>query len=190
MPMIVFYHAPQSRALIVHWMLEELGAPYRFHLLDLSKGEHKEPAYLAVNPMGKVPAIDHDGTVVTEAAAICAYLADAFPAAGLAPPLGDGRRGPYFRWLFFGPGCLEPATVDRMFPRGDAAPASALGYGSLDSTLDVLTDAVAAGPYLLGDMFSAADVVIGSGLPRGMAPGAPPQRQGVVASTAPHPAPP
>src|SRR3546814_18897098 len=135
MPMIVFYHAPQSRALIVHWMLEELGAPYRFHLLDLSKGEHKEPAYLAVNPMGKVPAIDHDGTVVTEAAAICAYLADAFPAAGLAPPLGAGRRGPHFRLLFLGPGCLEPATVARTFPRGAPPPATPPGYASLHPPL-------------------------------------------------------
>ncbi|MFN4087486.1 MAG: glutathione S-transferase family protein [Alphaproteobacteria bacterium] len=171
----------RSRSLIAHWMLEEIGAPYRFHLLDLAKGEHKAPGYLAVNPMGKVPAIDHDGTVVTEAAAICAYLADAFPAAGLAPPPEDARRGSYYRWLFFGPGCLEPAIIDRMFQRGGNAPEGALGYGTFDGVLDVVESAVASGPYLLGDMFSAADVVLGSGLSWGMMTGAVPERPEIAA---------
>jgi glutathione S-transferase len=165
--MLTLYHAAPSRSAIGHWMLEEIGAPYRLHVLDLQKREQKAPAYLAVNPMGKVPALDHDGVVVTEAAAICCYLADAFPEAGLAPPLGDKRRGPYLRWLFFAPSCLEPAVIDRMLQR-PAAPAASLGYGDFETTVEVVAKAVAAGPYLLGDMFSAADVVLGSGVLWGM----------------------
>ena len=115
---LVFYHNPMSRGRIVHWMLEEVGAPYETKVVDLEKREHKSPAYLAVNPMGKIPAIVHGDTVVTETAAICAYLADAFPRAGLAPPPGDRARGTYYRWLFFAAGCLEPALVDRMRWRG------------------------------------------------------------------------
>jgi glutathione S-transferase len=181
-PEIVFYHAPQSRALIVHWMLEEVGAPYRMHLLDLKKGEHKKPAYLAVNPMGKVPALAHGEVVITEAAAICAYLADAFPDARLAPSVGDRRRGSYFRWLFFGPGCLEPAVTDRMLER-PAGPSGSLGYGTFDTMLDVVTKALAPGPYLLGDQFTAADVVLGSGLQWGMMTKAIPERPEIVTYT-------
>jgi glutathione S-transferase len=179
-PEIVFYHAPQSRSLIVHWMLEELGQPYRFHLLNLAKGEHKRPDYLAINPMGKVPAIRHGDTVVTEAAAICAYLADAFPAAGLAPRPGDRRRGSYFRWLFYGPSCLEPAIVDRMADR-PIVPAGRLGYGDYDTVMDVVARAVSSGPFLLGEQFTAADVVIGSGIRWGMAVKGLPQRPEFVA---------
>ncbi len=174
-PDIVFYHAPQSRSIIVQWMLEELGEPYRLHLLNLKKDEHKQPGYLAVNPMGKVPAIAHKGVVVTEAAAICCHLADAYPSAGLNVPVGDLRRGPYLKWLFFGPSCLEPAIIDRMFKRPDVMP-GALGYGSYDATLDLVAKAVATGPYLLGPHFSAADVVIGSGLTWGMMIKALPER--------------
>jgi glutathione S-transferase len=165
--MLTLYHAAPSRSLTAHWMLEEIGAPYHLHMLDLAKREHKEPAYLRVNPMGKVPALDHDGVIVTEAAAICCYLADAFPEAGLAPPIGDPRRGPYLRWLFFGPSCLEPAVVDRLFQRPPADPRS-IGYGDFETTIDVVADAVASGPYLLGEMFTAADVVLGSGVVWGM----------------------
>lgn len=179
--MIVLYHSPQSRSIVAHWMLEEVGTPYRLHLLDLHKGEQKRPEFLAINPMGKVPAIDHDGVVVTEAAAICAYLADAFPEAGLAPQPGDPRRGAYFRWLFFGPGSLEPAILDRMFPRPAAVPAMALGYGTVDAPLDAIAAAVKTGPYLLGDLFSAADVVVGSGLQWAMMAGAVPQRADLAA---------
>jgi len=146
-PEIVFYHAPQTRAAIVHWMLEEAGAPYRLQLLDLKKGEHKAAGYLAVNPMGKVPALAHGDVVITEAAAICCYLADLFPDARLAPPIGDRRRGPYLKWLFFGPGCLEPAILDRMLER-DSGPPGRVGYGSFDAMLDVVAKAVARGPYL------------------------------------------
>ena len=114
---ITFYHAAPSRGSIVHWMLEEVGAPFAIELCDLSKGSRRQPGYLAINPMGKVPAIVHRGVVITEAAAICCYLAETFPAAGLAPPLGDPQRGTYLRWLFFEPASLEPAIVDRMLQR-------------------------------------------------------------------------
>ncbi|HJQ55384.1 MAG TPA: glutathione S-transferase family protein [Vineibacter sp.] len=162
-PDIVLYYAPQSRSIIAHWMLEELGQPYRLQPLNLKKEDHKQPSYLAINPMGKVPSITHKGVAISEVAAICCFLADVYPEAGLAVPAGDKRRGPYLKWLFFGPSCLEPAIVDRMFKRPDAA-ASSLGYGSFDATLDVVAKAVAAGPYLLGEKFTAADVVIGSNL--------------------------
>ena len=166
-PEITFYHAPQTRSVIVRWMLEELGVPYQVERIDLASGEHRKPAYLTVNPMGKVPALAHRGVVVTEAAAICAYLADTFPQAGLAPPIGDPRRGLYCKWLFFGPGCLEPAVTDRMLNR-EPGPRAQLGYGDLDTTLAVIAAAVEPGPYLLGEQFSTADVVLGSGLRWGL----------------------
>ena len=114
---VVFYSNPMSRGGIVHWMLEELGAPYRYEVVDLEKGEQKTPRFLAINPMGKVPAIVHRGTVVTECAAICAYLADAFPAAKLAPPTDSPARGSYYRWLFFAAACVDAAVVDRAMQR-------------------------------------------------------------------------
>jgi glutathione S-transferase len=163
------YHAAPSRSSIAHWMLEEIGQPYELHVLSLKDGDNRKPAYLAINPMGKVPALKHGDTVITEAAAICCYLADAFPQAGLAVPIGDARRGPYLKWLFFGPSCIEPAVTDKAFKRAEAPPRGALGYGEYDTVMDVLADAVRAGPYLLGQQFTAADVVIGSGLRWGMA---------------------
>jgi glutathione S-transferase len=159
---IVFYYNPMSRARIVHWMLEEVGAPYRMELVSFEKGEHKKPGFLAVNPMGKLPAIVHRNTVVTESAAICAYLADAFPAARLAPKNEDPARGTYFRWLFFGAGCVEAATIDRMLGRPQPERTAALGYGTYNDTLNALEKALAPGPYILGDQFSAADVYVGS----------------------------
>jgi glutathione S-transferase len=159
---IVFHHNPMSRGRIVHLMLEEVGAPYRVVLHSFDKGEHKSPAYLAVNPMGKIPAIEHRGTVVTEAAAICAYLADAFPAARLAPALDDPARGTYLRWLFFGAGCVEPALVDHAFQRPPVPRPGAIGYGSYEDTLGALEKAIAPGPFILGDRYSAADVYVGS----------------------------
>jgi glutathione S-transferase len=143
-------------------MLEESGAPYRFEAMSLEKGDHKKPAFLAVNPMGKVPAIVHRGTVITECAAICAYLADAFPQANLAPPTGSPARGTYYRWLFFGAACVEPAVIDRMLARPLPERVSALGYGRCEDTLDTLEKALSPGPYILGAQFSAADVYIGS----------------------------
>jgi glutathione S-transferase len=162
--MLTLYHAIPSRSSIARWMLEEIGEPYEIRLLNLQSGENRKAAYLGINPMGKVPALDHDGVIVTEAAAICAYLADKYPAAGLGVAIGDKKRGPYLKWLFFGPSCFEPAVTDRAFPRKEDARASTLGHGDLETVLDVLAEAVATGPYLLGEQFTAADVVIGSGL--------------------------
>jgi glutathione S-transferase len=168
MAKLTLYHAAPSRSSIVRWMLEEIGEPYEIQLLSLSKGENRAPDYLAVNPMGKVPALRHGDAVITEAAAICAYLADEFPRAKLSIPIGDSRRGPYLKWLFFGPSCIEPAMMDRAFPRKEDARRAALGYGDFDTVIKVLTDAVAHGPYILGEQFTAADVVIGSTLRFGM----------------------
>lgn len=159
---IVFYYHPMSRARTVHWMLEEVGTPYRKQLVRFDKNEHKAPSFLALNPMGKLPTIVHRGVVVTEAAAICAYLADAFPAARLAPPVDDPRRGTYLRWLFFAAGCVEPALVDRGFQRTPIDRPSAIGYGTYEDTVNVLEKVIAPGPYVLGDQFSAADVFLGS----------------------------
>ncbi len=155
---IVFYTNPQSRGRIVHWMLEEVGAPYRTELISFEKNEQKSPAYLAINPMGKVPAIKHRGVVVTEVGAILTYLADAFPKAGLAPKLDDPARGTFLRWMFFGQGCLEPALVDRMLDRPAPARTAGLAYGTYDTTLSTLERAVTPGPFVLGQRFSAVDV--------------------------------
>jgi glutathione S-transferase len=159
---LVFYTNPQSRGRIVRWMLEEIGQPYRTELLEYGT-TMKAPEYLAVNPMGKVPAVKHGDTVVTEAAAICAYLADAFPAAGLAPPPGDRSRGPYYRWLFFTAGPVEAAVSNKalgfVVPEGRER---MMGYGSHPEVMDALEAAVSRGEYILGDRFSAADVYVGS----------------------------
>ena len=170
---IVFYHNPRSRSQMVHWMLEEAGAPYRVVPIDFEKGEHKSPSFLALNPMGKLPTIEHRGVVVTETAAIIAYLADAFPAAGLAPPPGDALRGPYYRWLFFGAGCIEPALLDKMMKRPEVERKAAVGWGSYDEVVSTLAKALAKGPYLLGEKFTAADVYVGSELRFAMMFGAP-----------------
>jgi len=166
---LTLYHAAPSRSSIVHWMLEEIGEPYDMHVLSLKNGDHKRPEYLAINPMGKVPAIRHKDVVITEASAICTYLADEFPRAKLNVPVGDPRRGIYLKWLFFSPSCVEPAIIDRAFPRKDPAPPSALGYGDSDMVMNVLAKGVgAADPYLMGEQFTAADVIVGSGLRWGM----------------------
>jgi glutathione S-transferase len=168
MPELTLYHAAPSRSSVVHWMLEEVGEPYELHLLSLKNGDNRKPEYLKVNPMGKVPALRHGEMVMTEVAAICTYLADAFPKAGLNVPIGDPRRGRYLQWLFFSPSCAEPAMMDRMFPRKEAAPRNAMGYGDYDTTFEVLADAVRGGPWILGEQFTAADVVVGSLLRWGM----------------------
>ncbi len=165
---IVFYTHPMSRGRIVRWMLEEIGQPYRTELLDFGT-TMKAPAFRAVNPMGKVPAILHRGTAVTEAAAICAYLADAFPQAGLAPPPGDPARGPYYRWMFFAAGPVEAAVSNRAL--GVEVPPERrgmVGYGSLDEVVTALDHAVSQGAYLAGDRFTAADVYVGSQIGWGM----------------------
>jgi glutathione S-transferase len=159
---LVFYTNPMSRGRIVRWMLEEVGQPYRTEVLDYASSM-KAPAYLAINPMGKVPAILHGDTVVTEAGAICAYLADAFPEAKLAPPLGDKRRGTYLRWMFFAAGCVEPAAWHKAMqfePPADKR--GMVGYGTMGDVLKALELALSNGDYILGDMFSAADVYVGA----------------------------
>jgi len=165
---IVFYSSPMSRGRIVHWMLEEVGAPYRFEVMNLEAQDQKKPGFLAVNPMGKVPAIVHRGTVVTECGAICAYLADAFPAARLAPPVDSPARGTYYRWMFFASACVEAAVIDRMLARPAASRPSALGYGCYEDTVVTLEKALAPGPNILGAQFSAADVYVGSQIGFGM----------------------
>jgi glutathione S-transferase len=168
MARLTLYHAAPSRSSIVRWMLEELGEPYDIHLLSLSKGEQMTPDYLAINPMGKVPALKHGDAIITEAAAICTYLADEFPHARLNIPVGDPRRGPYLKWLFFGPSCIEPAIIDRAAPRKEEARRGMLGYGDFDTVMNVAAEAVAKGPYLMGEQFTAADVVMGSTIRWGM----------------------
>jgi glutathione S-transferase len=159
---ISFYTNPFSRGRIAHWMLEEVGAPYHVELLDFDRKEHKAPEYLTLNPMGKVPAIVHRGVVVTEAPAICAYLADAFPAAKLTPLPSEPARGTYFRWLFFAAACIEQAGTDKQSPRTLEVRASALGYGTYEDVMNGIENAITPGPYILGDRFSAADVYLGS----------------------------
>jgi len=168
MPKLTLYHAAPSRSSIVRWMLEEVGEPYDIQHVSLSKGETRTPDYLAINPMGKVPALRHGDVVLTETAAICTYLADEFPHAKLNIPIGNPRRGVYLKWLFFGPSCIEPAMTDRAFPRKEEPRPGMLGYGDFDTVLKVVGNAVAKGPYIMGDQFTAADVVIGSDLRFGM----------------------
>jgi glutathione S-transferase len=165
---LVFYTNPMSRGRIVRWMLEELGEPYRTEALEFGPAM-KSADYLTINPMGKIPAIRHGDIVVTETAAICAYLADAFPVAGLAPPPTSPLRGPYYRWLFFGAGPLEAAVTNKAF--GFVVPKereSTIGYGRYETVLDVLEAAVSRDGYLAGDRFTAADVYVGSHLGFGM----------------------
>jgi glutathione S-transferase len=159
---LVFYTHPISRGRIIRWMLEEVGQPYRTELLEYGS-TMKAPEYLAINPMGKVPALRHGDTVVTECSAICAYLADAFPDAGLAPPPSHRLRGPYYRWLFFGAGPLEAAWTNKAM--GFVVPPDRkrmAGYGTFGQVMDVLEGAVSRGPYLAGDTFTAADLYVGS----------------------------
>jgi glutathione S-transferase len=165
---LVFYTNPMSRGRIVRWMLEEVGAPYRTVTLDYAS-TMKAPEYLAVNPMGKVPAISHRGVAVTEGAAICAYLADAFPEAGLAPPTTSPERGAYYRWLMFACGPVEAAITNKSL--GVEVPPerrASAGYGCLEDTLNALETAVSGKQYIAGDRFSAADVYVGSQIGWGM----------------------
>ena len=174
---LTLYHAAPSRSSIALWMLEELGQPYDIHLLSFAKGENRAPDYLAINPMGKVPALRDGDTIITEVAAICTYLADAFPDKNLNVPIGDPRRGPYLKWLFFGPGCFEPAVTDRAAPRAEAPRRAMLGYGDFDTTMNVVAKAVERVPWLMGEQFTAADVVIGANVRFGMMFKLVPERQ-------------
>jgi glutathione S-transferase len=159
---LVLYTNPMSRGRIARWMLEETGEPYRTEILHYAS-TMKAPAYLAVNPMGKVPALRHGDAVVTETAAICAYLADAFPQAKLAPPPGDRLRAPYYRWLFFSAGPVEAATSNKAL--GFVVPPERermIGYGNFAAVMNTLEAAVTHGPYLVGDAFTAADLYVGA----------------------------
>lgn len=163
MSQLTFYTNPMSRGRIVRWMLEEIGAPYETVVLGYG-AQMNAPAYLAVNPMGKVPAIRHGETVVTEAGAICAWLAEAFPEAGLTPPPGSPARGAFLRWMFFGAGPVEAAVTNASFGWAAAGPQEErrLGYGTLDRVADTLAAQLAHGPYLLGADFTAVDVYLGA----------------------------
>jgi glutathione S-transferase len=165
---LVLFTNPQSRGRIARWMLEEVGQPYKTEVLDYAS-TMKAPAYLAINPMGKVPALRHGDAVITETAAICAYLADAFPQAKLAPPPSDRLRAPYYRWMFFTAGPVEAAISNKAL--GFVVPPERermIGYGTFAKVMDTLEAAVKDGDYLIGDSFTAADVYVGSAVGFGM----------------------
>ncbi len=160
--MMKLYWAPRSRSFTALWLMEETGQPYERVLTDITTGAQRTPEYLAINPMGKVPALGDGDATLAEAAAICAYVAERYPEAKLAPPLGDSKRAKYLYWLFFSPGCIEPAIV-QLATKIEMNPVAA-GWGEAQRVFDVLDAALSKGPWMLGDTFSAADIVIGSGL--------------------------
>lgn len=160
---ILFYHNPQSRSAMVRAALEEFGLPYRIEIVDFARGENRREEFTRINPMGKIPTIIHNGTVVTESAAIIAYLADAFPEKGLAPSPSSAERGTYLRWLFFTAGCFEPAFFDVMMKRPPAEK-RAIGYGSYEDVIHAVEVALTPGPWILGETFSAADLYLGAEL--------------------------
>lgn len=160
---ITLFHSPQTRSCVVLTLLEELGAPYELHVLNMKAGEQRQPAYLAVNPLGKVPAIRHGDAVVTEQVAISLYLADLFPQAGLAPAIGSPLRGPYLRWMVYYAACFEPALIDRNAKR-EPAPVTQSPYGDFDTMYATILAQIAKGPYLLGEAISAADILWGMAL--------------------------
>ena len=162
-PRVTFFHAPQTRSGATRALIEELGVDVDMHVLNLKTGDTRKPAYVAINPMGKVPAIRHGDALITEQPAVMMYLADLYPEAKLAPPLGDRLRGPYLRWMVFYGSCFEPAVVDKSMKR-EPAPASTSPYGDFDTMLGTLTDQLDRGEYLLGETFSAADVLYGTAL--------------------------
>ena len=160
---LTFFHSPNTRSGGTRILLEELGVPYQLHALNMKAGEQRKPEYLAVNPMGKVPAIWHGDALITEQGAIFIYLADQFPQAGLAPAIGDPLRGPYLRWMAYYGSSFEPAVVDKALKR-EPAPASTSPYGDYDTMLNTLTAQLGRGPYMLGERFSAADILWGTAL--------------------------
>ncbi len=160
--MMKLYWSPRSRSFSALWLMEEVGRPYERVLVDITTGAQKAADFLAVNPMGKVPALQDGEAKLGEAAAICAYVADRCPEAGLAPSADDPKRARYLQWLFFAPSCIEPAMV-QLATRIQMPPVSA-GWGEATQVFDVLDQALADGPWLLGDSFSAADIAVGSTL--------------------------
>ncbi|GAB7541808.1 glutathione S-transferase family protein [Cupriavidus sp. 8B] len=161
-PELTLFHSPNTRSTGALTLLEELGVPYLLHPLNMKAGEQREPAYLAINPMGKVPAIRYGDALVTEQAAVFIFLADLFPQARLAPALTDPLRGPYLRWMAFYGSCFEPALVDRSQQR--ETPRAMCPYGDYNTTIGTLLGQLEKGPYLLGDTFTAADVLWGTAL--------------------------
>jgi glutathione S-transferase len=160
---VTFFHAPQSRSSGTLALLEELGAEYELRVLNLKKGEQRQAAYQAINRMGKVPAILHHGALIAEQPAVFLYLADLYPEARLAPCIGDPLRGPYLRWLVYYGSSFEPAIVDRSQKREPARP-MASPYGSWDDVLSTIQAQLAKGPYMLGERFTAVDVLWGGAL--------------------------
>ena len=158
-----FFHSPNTRSSGTLVLLEEIGAPYDLQVVNMKAGDQRRPAYLAINSMGKVPAIKHGDALITEQAAVYLYLADLFPESGLAPPVGDPLRGPYLRWMVFYGSCFEPALVDRSQKR-EQAPLALSPYGDFDTMFKTLTDQLSKGPYLLGQRFTAADILWGTAL--------------------------
>ena len=160
---ITLHYMPQTRAAGTRIILEELGAPYDLHVMNMKAGENRERGYLSINPLGKVPAIEHRGKLVTEQIAIAIYLGDLFPQAGLTPAVDDPDRGPYLRWLVYYAACFEPALMDK-FRNVDPGPITQSVYGTYDLMLDTLEGALSNGPYILGDRLSLADIQWGVAL--------------------------
>ncbi len=160
---ITLFHSPNTRSTGTLTLLEELAAPYRLHVLNMKAGEQRQPAFLAINPLGKVPAICHHGTLVTEQVAIFIYLADLFPKAGLAPAIHDPKRGAYLRWLVFYAACYEPGLVDNAMKR-EPGPLAMSPYGSFDAVIETILAELKGKPYLLGNNISAADILWGHAL--------------------------
>lgn len=161
--LVTLFHSPQTRSSGALALLEELSAPYKLHVINMKAGEQRQAAFLAINPMGKVPAILHGDTLVTEQVAIGIYLADAFPEAGITPAIGDALRGPFLRWYVFYAACFEPAVVDKALKR-EPGNAAMVPYGDLSTTLHTLTAQLSKGPWLLGDRFTAVDTLWGTAL--------------------------
>jgi glutathione S-transferase len=160
--MMKLYWCPRTRSFTALWLMEEAGQPYERVLTDISTGAQRNADYLKINPMGKVPALQDGDATLAEAAAICAYVAERYPQAKLAPPVGDPARAKYLYWLFYGPGCVEPAMM-QLATKVEMNPVAA-GWGDAQRVIDVLDNALQKGPWLLGENFSAADIAIGSGL--------------------------
>jgi glutathione S-transferase len=160
---ITLFHSPQTRSSGALTLLEELKAPYQLHVLNMKAGELRQSAYLAINPMGKVPAIQHGDALITEQVAIGIYLADLFPEAGITPGIHDILRGPYLRWYVFYAACFEPALVDKAMKR-EAGPVAMSPYGGFDMTVNTLIQQLEKGPWLLGESFTAPDVLWGTAL--------------------------
>jgi glutathione S-transferase len=160
---VTLFHSPQTRSSASLTLLEELGAPYELHVLNMKAAEQRQSAYLAINPLGKVPAIQYGEALVTEQVAIFLFLADLFPQSSLAPSIGDPLRGPYLRWMVYYAACYEPALVDRAMKR-EPAPLAMSPYGDFDTMLGALVKRLASSPYLLGNTFSASDLLWGLAL--------------------------